>query len=87
MTKLSNQYINNYLYREEEYLVVFWREVLSEYFAHVTQKVALRRSDLVKVFTLHNRKPAGLNAVIVRYLYSNHLQSELIKRESFVTRD
>ncbi|TNV84443.1 hypothetical protein FGO68_gene14404 [Halteria grandinella] len=62
---------------EEEYLIVFWREVLTEYFSHVTQKVSLRKSDLVKVFTLHNRKPAGLSAVI----------DELIKRESFITRD
>jgi hypothetical protein len=47
-------------------MVVFWKEVLSEYFAHVTQRVALRKNEIIKAFTLHSRRPAGLAAIMVR---------------------
>ena len=52
------------MYRDEEYVLVFWREVLQEYFSHVQQKITAKKSDLIKAFTLHNRRPAGLSAII-----------------------
>jgi hypothetical protein len=52
-------------YRDEEYVLVFWREVLQEYFSHVQQRITSKKSDLVRSFTLHSRRPAGLSAIIV----------------------
>ena len=71
MTIKSKKYIQiisiSYLYRDEEHVLVFWREVLQEFFSHVLggSRISFRKSDLVKTFTLHNRKPAGLINIMV----------------------
>jgi hypothetical protein len=46
-------------------VVAFWRETLQEYQHYVHKQLTLRRTDAVKAFTLHNRKPAGLPDIIV----------------------
>jgi hypothetical protein len=67
--------------------VVFWKEVLGEYFSHVAQKMSIRASELTKTFTLHNRRPAGLPKVIVNNFSLQLLQNELVKRKVFVKRE
>ena len=55
-------------YREEEYVVAFWRDVLQEYFHFVSNKVGIKKSEVVKAFTMHSRRPVGLSSIIVRSL-------------------
>ena len=52
-------------FREDEYAVVFWKETLNEYFSVVAQSLTVKKSDILKTFILHNRKPTGLSNIMV----------------------
>ena len=45
-------------------MVTFWRQTLKEYAMTVEFNFALRVDDLVEKFTLHNRIPGGLPAIM-----------------------
>lgn len=62
---------------DEEYVLSFWREIIEEYYSHVSRKMTANKSELIKAFTLHQRRPAGLSNIL----------DELVTRRVFVTPD
>jgi hypothetical protein len=57
--------------RDEEYALVFWKEVLFEFYYHVNFRLSMNRSYIIKSFILHNRKPSGLSNIIVNIFIFN----------------
>ena len=62
---------------EEQLVVDFWKQTISEYAYSVEQKFTVRTDHLVKRFTLHDRIPCGLPQII----------EELHRKESLATRE
>jgi hypothetical protein len=80
------QNLLNLILRDEEYAVMFWKEVLYEYFYQVQYKLTLKKSDIIKAFTIHNRKPSGLsNIMVILCLYLNSSNTVSITKEQSIS--
>jgi hypothetical protein len=63
----------SYRQRDEEYALVFWKEVLQEFYQFVACKLSVKQSEVVKAFIIHDRKPTGLPNIMVSSLITSEI--------------
>jgi hypothetical protein len=66
--KIFHNYFTSYDFHEKEKdMVNFWKDVLMFIYESIYQTFALRIEDIIETTKLRNRRPVGLENIIVKY--------------------
>lgn len=64
--RIFHNYFSSYDFRpQESNLLEFWKEVLNFVFENIHQDFAVRNSEVIDSVRLKNKKPLGINNIIV----------------------